>query len=82
MNWVNTFKSLNQNPQAPRVRFEPTSTLGKIGTHSQTGYNNSSVLCWFQEVKPNLTVKIPDVTLQLDKALDELMDGDIIVFQR
>ena len=32
-------------------------------------------------MKPNKTEKIPDQSLQLDKAL-ELMDGDILVFQR
>ncbi|XP_071943823.1 ubiquitin carboxyl-terminal hydrolase 7-like [Antedon mediterranea] len=30
----------------------------------------------YEEVKPNLTEKIQDVRLQLDKAVDELMDGD------
>lgn len=39
---------------------------------------------WFllQEVKPNLTERIQDYDVSLDKALDELMDGDIIVFQK
>lgn len=36
----------------------------------------------FQEVKPNLTERIQDYDVSLDKALDELMDGDIIVFQK
>lgn len=35
-----------------------------------------------QEVKPNLTERIQDYDVSLDKALDELMDGDIIVFQK
>ncbi|XP_071796700.1 ubiquitin carboxyl-terminal hydrolase 7-like [Asterias amurensis] len=48
----------------------------------RAGFPLSTPLALYEEVKPNLTVKIPDVTLQLDKALDELMDGDIIVFQR
>lgn len=38
--------------------------------------------CVFQEVKPNLTERIQDYDVSLDKALDELMDGDIIVFQK
>lgn len=37
---------------------------------------------FFQEVKPNLTERIEDLSMQLDKGLEELMDGDIIVFQR
>jgi len=41
--------------------------------------NSCSVL---QEVKPNLTERIQDYDVSLDKALDELMDGDIIVFQK
>lgn len=40
------------------------------------------VPCVFQEVKPNLTERIQDYDVSLDKALDELMDGDIIVFQK
>lgn len=40
------------------------------------------VPCLFQEVKPNLTERIQDYDVSLDKALDELMDGDIIVFQK
>ena len=38
--------------------------------------------CALQEVKPNLTERIQDYDVSLDKALDELMDGDIIVFQK
>ena len=41
-----------------------------------------SMFYCLQEVKPNMTERIQDQTLQLDKALDELMDGDILVFQR
>lgn len=37
---------------------------------------------YLQEVKPNLTERIQDYDVSLDKALDELMDGDIIVFQK
>lgn len=40
------------------------------------------MLCLLQEVKPNLTERIQDYDVSLDKALDELMDGDIIVFQK
>ncbi|XP_070580003.1 ubiquitin carboxyl-terminal hydrolase 7-like [Ptychodera flava] len=39
-------------------------------------------LLLYEEVKPNLTERIQDYDLPLDKALDELMDGDIIVFQK
>ena len=35
-----------------------------------------------QEVKPNLVEEISPLTESLEKILDELMDGDILVFQR
>lgn len=35
-----------------------------------------------QEVKPNLIERLEDLSLPVEKLLDELMDGDIIVFQR
>ena len=35
-----------------------------------------------QEVKPNLIEPLEDLSLPIEKLLDELMDGDIIVFQR
>lgn len=35
-----------------------------------------------KEVKPNVVERIEDLELPLEKVLDELMDGDIIVFQR
>lgn len=41
-----------------------------------------TILYVLQEVKPNLTERIQDYDVSLDKALDELMDGDIIVFQK
>lgn len=43
---------------------------------------DSSFYSLLQEVKPNLTERIQDYDVSLDKALDELMDGDIIVFQK
>lgn len=36
----------------------------------------------FQEVKPNIVDRIEDLELPLEKVLEELMDGDIIVFQK
>ncbi|XP_072029469.1 ubiquitin carboxyl-terminal hydrolase 7-like isoform X3 [Amphiura filiformis] len=47
----------------------------------RAGYPPNTRLAIYEEVKPNMTEKIPDQSLQLDKALDELMDGDILVFQ-
>ena len=36
----------------------------------------------FKEVKPNLIERLGDFSLPMEKLLEELMDGDIIVFQR
>ena len=44
--------------------------------------SHNVLVCVLQEVKPNLTERIQDYDVSLDKALDELMDGDIIVFQK
>ena len=41
-----------------------------------------SVIAHMQEVKSSLCEQILDVDLTMDKVLEELMDGDIIVFQR
>lgn len=41
--------------------------------------------CWaidVQEVKPNLVEEVRSLTDSLEKTLEELMDGDILVFQR
>ncbi|XP_072029470.1 ubiquitin carboxyl-terminal hydrolase 7-like [Amphiura filiformis] len=48
----------------------------------RAGYPPNTRLAIYEEVKPNMTEKIPDQSLDLEKALDELMDGDILVFQR
>lgn len=40
----------------------------------------SSLLLW-EEIKPNMLEKIEDVQQPLEQVLEELMDGDIIVFQ-
>jgi len=39
------------------------------------------VVC-VQEVKPNLVEEIKPLTESLEKTLEELMDGDILIFQR
>lgn len=33
-------------------------------------------------MKPNVVERIENIDMPLEKVLDELMDGDIIVFQR
>ncbi|EMP41443.1 Ubiquitin carboxyl-terminal hydrolase 7 [Chelonia mydas] len=48
----------------------------------RAGFPQETNLILYEEVKPNLTERIQDHDVSLDKALDELMDGDIIVFQK
>ncbi|PIK35425.1 putative ubiquitin carboxyl-terminal hydrolase 7 [Apostichopus japonicus] len=48
----------------------------------KAGFSDKVTLALYEEVKPNLTERIEDLSMQLDKGLEELMDGDIIVFQR
>ncbi|XP_072125057.1 ubiquitin carboxyl-terminal hydrolase 7 isoform X1 [Mobula birostris] len=48
----------------------------------RAGFPQGTSLILYEEVKPNLTERIQDYEVSLDKALDELMDGDIIVFQK
>lgn len=42
--------------------------------------HNSKLLLW-EEIKPNFTEQIADVEQPLEHILEELMDGDIIVYQ-
>ncbi|KAK2160538.1 hypothetical protein LSH36_131g04007 [Paralvinella palmiformis] len=46
------------------------------------GYPPNTPLLLFEEVKPNQTEKIVAFDQPLEKVLEELMDGDIIVFQK
>ena len=48
----------------------------------RAGFIQDTSLILYEEAKPNLTERIQDYDVSLDKALDELMDGDIIVFQK
>ena len=48
----------------------------------KAGFPPGTPIDLYEEVKPNLIDKITELNLPLNKVLDELMDGDIIVFQR
>ena len=50
--------------------------------NSRAGFPPDTDLLLFEEIKPNLVEQIENLTEPLEKVLDELMDGDIIVFQR
>ena len=36
----------------------------------------------FEEIKPNMLEKVEDLDKPLEHVLEELMDGDILVFQK
>ncbi|XP_013784489.1 ubiquitin carboxyl-terminal hydrolase 7-like [Limulus polyphemus] len=48
----------------------------------RAGFPLDTELMLYEEVKPNMVEKIEDLDLPLENVLEELMDGDIIVFQR
>ncbi|CAG2182939.1 unnamed protein product, partial [Oppiella nova] len=50
--------------------------------NKKAGYPLDTPLELYEEVKPNMVERIEDLEAPLNKVLDELMDGDIIVFQR
>lgn len=46
------------------------------------GYPSDTQLLMYEEVKPNLIERIEFSNGALEKALDELMDGDILIVQK
>ncbi|XP_074647259.1 ubiquitin carboxyl-terminal hydrolase 7-like isoform X2 [Tubulanus polymorphus] len=50
--------------------------------NQRAGYPRNTKLVLFEEVKPNMVEHIADLETPLEKALEELMDGDIIIFQK
>ncbi|PBC26408.1 Ubiquitin carboxyl-terminal hydrolase [Apis cerana cerana] len=50
--------------------------------NERAGFPPDTELALYEEIKPNLVEKIDNLTEPLEKVLEELMDGDIIVFQK
>lgn len=48
----------------------------------KAGFPEDTPLDLYEEVKPNMVEMIKDLDQPLNRVLDELMDGDIIVFQK
>lgn len=48
----------------------------------RAGFPIGTPLLLFEEVKPNMVERIESHDLPIEKSLEELMDGDIIVFQK
>ena len=50
--------------------------------NERAGLPRNTELALFEEIKPSLVERLADLNRPIEKVLDELMDGDIIVFQR
>ncbi|KAG8040566.1 hypothetical protein G9C98_002562 [Cotesia typhae] len=50
--------------------------------NERAGFPPDTELALYEEIKPNMVEKIENMTESLEKVLEELMDGDIIVFQK
>lgn len=50
--------------------------------NERAGFPPDTELCLYEEIKPNVVELIDGRNDPLEKVLDELMDGDIIVFQK
>lgn len=50
--------------------------------NDRAGFHRDTPLLLYEEVKPNFTEKMENYELPLEKIFDELMDGDIVVFQK
>ncbi|XP_023287513.1 ubiquitin carboxyl-terminal hydrolase 7-like [Orussus abietinus] len=50
--------------------------------NERAGFPLDTELVLYEEIKPNMVEKIESLTEPLEKVLEELMDGDIIVFQK
>ncbi|XP_044734467.1 ubiquitin carboxyl-terminal hydrolase 7-like [Chrysoperla carnea] len=50
--------------------------------NERAGFPPDTPLALYEEIRPNMTERITNLNEPLEKVLEELMDGDIIVFER
>jgi hypothetical protein len=50
--------------------------------NERAGFPPDTELVLYEEIKPNMVERIENYNEPLEKVLEELMDGDIIVFQK
>jgi len=50
--------------------------------NERAGFPPDTDLVLYEEIKPNMVERIENYNEPLEKVLEELMDGDIIVFQK
>ena len=61
--------------------YVPTADIVPL-LNERAGLPANTELALFEEIKPNLVDRLCDLNRPIEKVLDELMDGDIIVYQR
>lgn len=61
-----------------------TSKLAEVVPllNERAGFPRDTELVLYEEIKPNMVEKIANIHEPIEKVLDELMDGDIIVFEK
>ncbi|XP_044253293.1 ubiquitin carboxyl-terminal hydrolase 7 isoform X1 [Tribolium madens] len=61
-----------------------TSKLGDLipMLNERAGFPSETELVLYEEIRPNMIEKITNYSDPLEKVLDELMDGDIILFEK
>lgn len=67
--------------QKVNLPFSFTEELIPI-LNERAGFPSDTELALYEEIKPNMVEKIESHSEPLEKVLEELMDGDIIVFQK
>lgn len=50
--------------------------------NERAGFSPDTELVFYEEIRPNMVEKITNLTDPIEKVLDELMDGDIVVFEK
>ncbi|XP_022916946.1 ubiquitin carboxyl-terminal hydrolase 7 isoform X1 [Onthophagus taurus] len=50
--------------------------------NERAGFPRDTELVLYEEIRPNMVDRINDLNSSLERVLDELMDGDIIVFEK
>lgn len=50
--------------------------------NERAGFPRDTELALYEEIKPNMIEKITNLNEPIEKVLDELMDGDILVFEK
>ncbi|WAQ97600.1 UBP7-like protein [Mya arenaria] len=80
--WTLFVETLNPESSLQRLPHFDKDTELMPELNKRAGWPVDTPLLLFEEVKPNLLEMLPNSDLPMEKMLEELMDGDIIVFQK